>query len=108
MDTWPCGPEATEESRCQTRTDPAYTREFPARTVRLARPPGHSTESLAHDLGMARESVRRWSKQAEIDAGHADGLSNDEWAVFPDAPSSEAAEGVRSVTRCGATAPLPT
>ncbi len=36
--------------------------------MRLARSPGHTYEGVARDLGIARESVRRWAKQADIDA----------------------------------------
>jgi len=52
--------------------------EFRAEAIRLARAPGHTIEGVAHDLGVARESLRRWAKQAEIDAGRADGLTTEE------------------------------
>jgi len=48
---------------------PAYPAEFRSEAVRLARSPGHTIDGVAHDLGMAIESLRRWIKQAEIDAG---------------------------------------
>jgi transposase len=57
---------------------PAYPLEFRVEAVRLARAPGHTIEGVARDLGVARESVRRWAKQAEIDAGRADGLTTEE------------------------------
>jgi ribosomal protein S14 len=44
---------------------PAYPLEFRAEAVRLARA-CHTIEGVARDLGVARESVRRWAKQAEI------------------------------------------
>ena len=59
---------------------PPYAPEFRAEAVRLARSPGHSMESVARDLGVARESIRRWSKQADIDAGDAEGLTSAERA----------------------------
>ena len=57
---------------------PAYPAEFRAEAVRLARSPDHTIEGVARDLGVARESVRRWAKQAEIDAGRAEGLTTEE------------------------------
>ncbi len=57
---------------------PPYAAEFRAEAVRLARSPGHTFEGVARDLGVARESVRRWAKQADIDAGRAEGLTTEE------------------------------
>jgi transposase len=57
---------------------PPYPAEFRAEAVRLARSPGHTYEGVARDLGIARESVRRWAKQADIDAGRAEGLTTEE------------------------------
>jgi transposase len=57
---------------------PAYPAEFRAEAIRLARSPGHTIDGVAHDLGIARESLRRWIKQAEIDAGRAGGLTTEE------------------------------
>ena len=62
------------------RGRPPYPAEFRAEAVRLARSPGHSIESVAHDLGVARESVRRWARQAQVDRGDAARLSSDERA----------------------------
>lgn len=55
-----------------------YPAEFRAEAVRLARSPGHSMESVARDLGVSRESIRRWGKQLDIDAGRRDGLTSEE------------------------------
>jgi transposase len=44
-----------------------YPTEFRAESVRLARSPGHTMDGVARDLGIAKESVRRWVRQAEID-----------------------------------------
>ncbi len=59
---------------------PPYPPEFRAEAVRLARQPGHSVRSVAQDLGVANESLRRWVMQADIDRGDAPGLSSDERA----------------------------
>lgn len=59
---------------------PPYPPEFRAEAVRLARQPGHSIRQVAHDLGIATESLRRWVLQTDIDQGAAPGLSTDERA----------------------------
>ena len=55
-----------------------YPPEFRAEAVRLARSPGHTYDGVAHDLGITRESIRRWARQLDIDEGVADGLTTDE------------------------------
>ena len=57
-----------------------YPTEFRAEAVRLARQPGQSMRQVAHDLGIANESLRRWVIQADIDEGAAEGLTSDERA----------------------------
>lgn len=59
---------------------PPYPPEFRAEAVRLARQPGHSIRQVAHDLGIANESLRRWVQQTDIDRGAAPGLTTDERA----------------------------
>lgn len=59
---------------------PPYPPEFRAEAVRLARQPGHSIRSVATDLGIANESLRRWVLQSEIDRGDSPGLTSDERA----------------------------
>ena len=59
---------------------PPYPPEFRAEAVRLARQPGHSIRQVAHDLGIANESLRRWVQQTDIDRGAAPGLITDERA----------------------------
>lgn len=59
---------------------PPYPPEFRAEAVRLARQPGHSIRQVAHDLGIANESLRRWVQQTDIDRGAAPGLTSDERA----------------------------
>jgi transposase len=62
------------------RGRPPYPAEFRADAVRLARSPGHTIRSVARDLGIANESLRRWALQADVDAGEAPGLTSDERA----------------------------
>ena len=57
-----------------------YPREFRAEAVRLAGAPGHTIDSVARDLGIARESLRLWLKQDRVDAGKAEGLTSEERA----------------------------
>jgi transposase len=59
---------------------PPYPPEFRAEAVRLARAPGNTIRSVARDLGVATESLRRWVAQAGIDRGAAPGLTSDERA----------------------------
>ena len=57
------------------RTRRRFTPEFKAEAVALARSSGKSTRQVARDLGLAETSLQRWVAQAEVDAGHRDGLS---------------------------------
>jgi transposase len=47
---------------------PSYPTEFRAEAIRLARAPGH-VRSVARDVGISNESLRRWVIQAGIDRG---------------------------------------
>jgi len=59
---------------------PPYGDEFWAEAVRLARSPGHTIASVAKDLGVSAEGLRRHVKQAAVDAGRAEGLTSAERA----------------------------
>ena len=57
-----------------------YPREFRTRAVELARTSDLSPAQLARDLGVDRETLQRWLQQADIDAGHREGLTTEEKA----------------------------
>jgi len=58
----------------------AFTAEFKGQTVRLVRDSGKSIGVLARDLDVGETILRRWVRQAEIDAGRgpASALTTDE------------------------------
>jgi transposase len=60
------------------RTNPAYPPEFKAEAVRLAQSGDKSIATIAHDLGVADQTLRSWVQQAEIDVGTRDGLTTNE------------------------------
>lgn len=57
---------------------PPYSEEFKRDAVRLYRSGERSQEQLASDLGISKGSLANWVKQAEVDAGEAEGLTSDE------------------------------
>ena len=54
-----------------------YPPEFRARAVELARTSGLRPAQVAQDLGVDPDTIRRWLRQAEGDAGRRDGVSTD-------------------------------
>lgn len=61
------------------RTHPVYSPEFRADAVRLYRSSGRGLKKIAEELGIAQESLRRWSRQDDLDAGRRrDGLTTEE------------------------------
>ena len=46
-----------------------FSKEFKADAVELVRKSGRSISQIARDLDLSENSLRRWAKQAEIDAG---------------------------------------
>jgi transposase len=45
-----------------------YSPEFKEQAVRLSREPGHSSETVAADLGLSGMTIRRWRKEFEAGA----------------------------------------
>jgi transposase len=57
-----------------------YPAEFRARAVELARSSGLSPREVARDLGVDRDTIARWLRQAEVDAGARAGVRTDDRA----------------------------
>ena len=66
VDTQQLGHSSPEPGVHMPDPKPPYPPEFRAEAVRLARQPGQSIRQVAHDLGIANESLRRWVLQTDI------------------------------------------
>lgn len=62
------------------RTRPPYGPEFWTEAINLTHEPGNTVKSVARDLGVSYEGLRRYVRQADIDAGKTAGLTSDERA----------------------------
>lgn len=61
------------------RTRPPYPPEFRAEAVLLVRSGARSIVEVAHDLGIAEQTLHHWLRQADLDAGRRhDGLTTAE------------------------------
>ncbi len=59
---------------------PAYPPAFRARAVELARASELRPSQVARDLGIDPDTLRRWRRQADVDAGRSLGTTTDEQA----------------------------
>ena len=66
---------STEQNRRPRRE---LTDAYKAEVVALCRSSEKSLAEIARDLDLTASSVRRWVSQAEIDAGHKEGLTSSE------------------------------
>src|SRR5215213_5739914 len=57
---------------------PRYLPEFNREAVQLYRSSEKSIPKVAQELGIADESLRRWIRQHQIDAGEREGLTTEE------------------------------
>ena len=55
-----------------------YPPEFKAEAVELYRSSDKSIKTIANELGISPESLRRWKDQLGIDSGRRKGLTSDE------------------------------
>src|SRR5436305_12484444 len=62
------------------KSHPPYAEAFRRDAVTLYRSSGKRLEEIAADLGVSRESLRKWVQQAKVDAGEgpAGALTTDE------------------------------
>lgn len=67
--------ESTYQGRRSRRS---FTEQYKAEVVALCGSSEKSMSEIARDLDLTESSVRRWVSQAEIDAGHKEGLSSSE------------------------------
>ena len=61
-----------------SHTRPLYPPAFKAEAVQLARRSDKSLGAVAKDLGIADQTLRTWVRQAEVDGGARDGLTQGE------------------------------
>ena len=55
-----------------------YSAEYKNRAVELYKTSGKSIKTIAAELGLASESLRKWIMQSDIDGGLKDGLTSEE------------------------------
>jgi transposase len=73
------GHSTSREGVTVPRTHTVYPPEFRAEAVRLYRTSGRGLKKIAEELGIAQESLRRWDRQVDLDAGRrTDGLTTEE------------------------------
>ena len=62
------------------KSKPPYPPEFRREALELIKISDKPIAQIAKDLGVTDQTLRNWKRQAEIDAGEAEGLTTDERA----------------------------
>jgi len=60
------------------KTRPPFPAEFRREAVKLMRDSDKPVPQLARDLGVSENTLRNWSRQAEVDAGEREGLTSEQ------------------------------
>ena len=60
------------------KTHQPYPSEFRSEAVHLATSPGHTISGVSRDLGISSETLRKWVRQDDVDAGRSEGLTTEE------------------------------
>lgn len=60
------------------KSKPPYPPEFRREALELIKISDKPISQIAKDLGVTDQTLRNWKRQAEIDAGRAEGLTTDE------------------------------
>jgi len=60
------------------KSKPPYPPEFRREALELIKISDRPISQIAKDLGVTDQTLRNWKRQAEIDAGKAEGLTTDE------------------------------
>jgi transposase len=67
----------TEQAR-ERRPRRSFSKEFKAEVVQLVRTSGKTIAALAREMDLGETAVREWVRQADVDAGHREGLTTTE------------------------------
>ena len=67
----------TEQGR-ERRARRSFSKEYKAEVVALVRTSGKAISAIARDMDLGETAIREWVRQADIDAGHRDGLTTAE------------------------------
>ena len=60
------------------KTRPPFPAEFRREAVKLMRDSDKPVPQLAKDLGVSENTLRNWSRQAEVDASEREGLTSEQ------------------------------
>jgi len=61
------------------KTRPPFPAEFRREAVKLMRDSDKPVPQLAKDLGVSENTLRNWSRQADVDAGEREGLTSEQF-----------------------------